>query len=237
MFPLKDVAPLDVGGVRPGQFAIDRYLEEPDFNICQQTTVLGESSGYNDDEPKPTPKTHDDSDLALTSPEPFENDDTFEDDTEPTSDASPYRDFIVKTPAYSWLVASLQREATLTRATPNLMENIRGKILGALPSCHKVSRKAPSLEYKATFELDWDPLSFVKEQQYTENPDEALERAITLTGSANDAQAMTTREYLSQTWPATGKHVMRLVTDVVRNTTDHVVCEYAIRLFTDCDTF
>ncbi|KAN0078700.1 hypothetical protein V8E54_005213 [Elaphomyces granulatus] len=138
-------------------------------------------------------------------------------------DASSYRDFIVKTPAYSWLVASLQREAILTRATPDLMEDIRGKILCALPSSHKVSRRAPSQEYKATFELDWDPLSFVKEQQYTESPDEALERAITLTGSANDAQAVTAGEYLSQTWPATGKNVMRLVIDVIHNTADHHV--------------
>jgi hypothetical protein len=150
-------------------------------------------------------------------------DDVFEDDIEPRPDTNSYRDFVVKTPAYHWLVATLQREVTLKRATPDLMEDISKKILVALPSYRKVSRNAPSQEYKATFELDWDPLSFVKEQQYTESPDEALERAITLTGSANDAQAVTTGEYLSQTWPATGKHVMRLVTDVVRNTADHHV--------------
>ncbi|KAN0086849.1 hypothetical protein V8E54_000537 [Elaphomyces granulatus] len=63
------------------------------------------------------------------------------------------------------------------------MEDIRKKILCSLPSFYKVSRRAPSREYKATFKLDWDPLSFVKEQQYAESPDEALERAITLTGS------------------------------------------------------
>ena len=126
---------------------------------------------------------------------------------------------------------NLGREAILiTRTIPDLMEDIRRKVLCALPSSdHKVSNKA-------TFELDWDPLSFVKEQQYTESPDEALERAITLTGSANDAQAVTAGEYLSQTWPATGKNVMRLVIDVIRNTADHHAgCKYIVRLFADCD--
>ncbi|KAF2690251.1 hypothetical protein K458DRAFT_280092, partial [Lentithecium fluviatile CBS 122367] len=208
--------------VQPGQFAIGRYLEDPDIPMDQQTTVLGENNEYHGNEPG-MPTTGEDSDSAPASPEPNENDDAVVDDTEPTPDAGLYRDFIVQTPAYSWLVASVQREATLTRATPDLMENIKEKILGALPSSHRVSRKAPLQEYKAIFELAWDPLSFVKEQQYTETPEEALERAITLTGTANDAQAMTTREYLCQTWPATGKHLMQLVTDVVRNRTDHYV--------------
>ncbi len=187
-------APLD--RIQLSQFAIDRYLEEPDIGM------------YEDLDPAPEP------------------DDVLEDETEITPDAGIYRDFIVKTPAYSWLLATLQREATLSRATPDLMDNIREIILGALPSYRKVSRKAPSQEYKATFELDWNPLSFVKEQQYRESPDEALERAITLTGSANDAQALTTMAYLSQTWPATGEYVMRLVKNVARNTIDHhVLCK------------
>jgi len=127
---------------------------------------------------------------------------------------------------------NLGREAILiTRTIPDLMEDIRRKVLCALPSSdHKVSNKA-------TFELDWDPLSFVKEQQYTESPGKALERAITYTGSVNNAQAIATGEYLSQTWPATGKKVMRLVTDAIRNTADHhVICKYIVRLFANCDT-
>jgi hypothetical protein len=123
----------------------------------------------------------------------------------------------------------MQNLGRVTRATPDLMEDIRKKVLCALPSSHKVSNKA-------TFELDWDPLSFVKEQQYTESPDKALERAIAYTGSLNNAQAIATGEYLTQTWPATGKKVMRLVTDVIRNTADHhVSCKYIVSLFANCD--
>jgi hypothetical protein len=189
------------------QLAISRYLEEPYFD---NTQLLVEKSQY-----QPEPDEELDSDDAL-------------DDIKITAESDRYREFILKTPAFSWLVASLQAEANLTRATPDLMEGIRGEILGALPSSHKVSRNAPSQVYKARFELDWDPLSFVEQQQYIERSDKALERAITITGCANDAQSLTTREYLCQTWPATGGHVMRLVTDVVRNITDHyVACEYA----------
>lgn len=67
------------------------------------------------------------------------------------------------------------------------------------------------------FQLDWDPLEFVKEQQYIESPDEALANAITLTGSCDDAQALTSLGYLSQTWPTTGESAMHVLCDAVRN--------------------
>ncbi|CZR60699.1 uncharacterized protein PAC_10595 [Phialocephala subalpina] len=199
MFPLEDLAPelpSHNDRFQLSQFAIDRFLEEVDPNVDQQT-----------------PEEH-----ITEEPEADEEeDDDDEVDGEEKLDSSPYREFILKTPAYEWLLTSLQREVALKRANPDLMENIGRAVLGALPSYRKnVSRKIPSQEYEAMFELEWDPLSFVKEQKYTESPDEALERAITLTGTANDAQAVTTKEYLIQTWPATGTHVMRLVTDLVR---------------------
>jgi hypothetical protein len=66
---------------------------------------------------------------------------------------------------------------------------------------HKVSRKKSVEAYKITFEIEWDPLAFIKEQEYREEPGEAIERAITLTGYAKDAQALTCAQYLRQTWP------------------------------------
>lgn len=225
MFPIQDVSPSKLDRTQPGDFAIGRYMDEPIIDL------------------EPVPENQDDLDLELASRIPDKNDDTLEndtleDDTLSILDAGPYRDFIVTTPAYSWLVASVQREARLTRANPDVMEDIREKILGSLPSSHRVTRRAPSQEYKATFELDWDPLSFVREQRYSEDPDEALQRAITLTGSLNDAQAATAVEYFSQTWPATGKHVMRLIADVVHDAADHhIICEYIISLFAGWDAF
>jgi hypothetical protein len=113
-----------------------------------------------------------------------------------------YQDFIFKAPAYEWLIANLRKECFLAPAEPNSMEAIRREIIYSLPSPHEVSRKKPAEAYKITFEIEWDPLAFVKEQKYKEQPDEAVEIAITLTGSAKDAQALTCAQYLCQTWPS-----------------------------------
>ena len=132
-----------------------------------------------------------------------------------------YRDFIFKAPTYEWLLASLRREFNLAPAEPNFMEAIRRTIINSLPSSHKVSRKKSAEAYKMTFRIEWDPLAFVKEQEYREEPDEAVEIAITLTGSAKDAQALTCAQYLCQTWPSAGEYIIRLVKDVVRSGPSH----------------
>jgi hypothetical protein len=98
----------------------------------------------------------------------------------------------------------------------NSMEAIRQKIISSLP--HEVKSTEA---HKVTFVIEWDPLAFVKEQEYREEPDEAIEKAITLTGSAKDAQALTCAQYLCQTWPSTGEHTTRLVKDVLRSGPGH----------------
>jgi serine/threonine protein kinase len=203
MIPLEEASSPVVFGEQPGQYLIDRYFEEPDFDMAE------------------LPQSDNDLDSASPSPEPSEDENTPDDLSDEGADLGLYRDFILKTPAYSWLIATLKRELNLSRAKLDLMEGIRRDILSTLPSSHEVSRKKPSLEYKATFELNWNPISFVKKQQYSEDPHVALERAITLTGSKSDAQAMMTMEYMAQTWPATGTHVLQLVAKVVHSTTDH----------------
>lgn len=128
-----------------------------------------------------------------------------------------YQDFIFKSPAYEWLLATLRKEFLLAPAKPNSMEAIRREILHSLPSSHKVSRKKSPQAYKVAFRIKWDPLAFVKEQGYGEEPCEAVKTAITLTGSAGDAQALTCGQYLRQTWPLSGEHTIRLLKDVVRS--------------------
>jgi hypothetical protein len=132
-----------------------------------------------------------------------------------------YRDFIFKTPAYEWLLTNLRRELHLAPAEPSSMDSIRRKIINSLPSSHKVSKKKSADAYQMTFEIEWEPLAFVKEQEYTEGPDEAVEIAITLTGSVRDAQALTCAQYLCQTWPLAGEHTIKLVKDVVRSGPGH----------------
>jgi hypothetical protein len=132
-----------------------------------------------------------------------------------------YRDFISKTPAYEWLLASLHRESLMAPAEPNSMGTIRRKIIYSLPSSHKISRKKSAETYKVTFRVEWDPMTFIREQEYSVEPDEAVEIAITLTGSTKDAQALTCAQYLCQTWPSAGEHTIRLVKNVVRSGPGH----------------
>jgi hypothetical protein len=210
--PPEDVTLVESSRIEFSELAIRRFLEEPQFEDNKYPNVGPNLTSTS------TPEINDDLDPGPKFLEPEDNDERSEDDTELISNSHQYRDLILQSPEYSWLVANLQRELALTRAETDVMEDIKKNILSALPSSHKVSRKSPSTEYRATFELDWDPLSFVKEQGYVERGEDALERAITLTGTSNNAQALSSREYLSQTWPTTGKYVMGLVSQLVRTT-------------------
>lgn len=132
-----------------------------------------------------------------------------------TSYIQAYNDLLLKSPAYEWLLANLNKEFILAPAEPNTMEIIRSQIIESLPSSNRVSRKRPPETYKMTFVLEWDPLEFVDEQGYQEEPQKAVRIAITLTGSATDAQALACSQYLRQTWPSTGEHVIQLIEKVI----------------------
>jgi hypothetical protein len=132
-----------------------------------------------------------------------------------------YQEVFLTSPAYKWLVANVRREIFLNSTERESMETIKQNILDALPSSRRVNRGKPSESFKITFAIDWDPHAFVEEQGFTEEPDDAIESAITLTGSLKDAQALTCAQYLNQTWPLAGEHTLRLVSDLVRTGPGH----------------
>ncbi|UKZ90800.1 uncharacterized protein TrAFT101_005797 [Trichoderma asperellum] len=136
--------------------------------------------------------------------------------TDSLPELSAYRDFISKHPAYEWLLQSIQRELYMD-VSGNVQTNIRETILGYLPKAHRVGRREAPKRYILTFTVDWDLALFLREQEYRESPERAVERAITITGSKFDAQAATTLQYLSQTWSSYGVCLLRIV--------KHVVCD------------
>lgn len=152
-------------------------------------------------------------DVVGSAPEIPDGEDENE-ESDPT-DLLTYRKLIFMSPAYKWLLEKLYREIHLATAEANTLNGIRQRIISSLPTSHSMSRKHSSELHWVTFELDWDPIRFVREQEYRENAAEAVERAITLTGSANHAQALTCGRYLYQTWPSTGSHTIQLVKDVI----------------------
>ncbi|KAM7213263.1 hypothetical protein V8F06_011376, partial [Rhypophila decipiens] len=211
MLPIEDgpgVHPLRSEGAPPGQYAIRRFLDEPELEYTADEQEDAAAMDHAEE-----PETEDDTD---------DHDDHDDDEPELTKpQAQGYREFILKTPEYIWLLACLRNELILTHSHPNMMEEIRQRILRDLrdlPSIYKISRSRPPPRYTAIFQLNWDPLSFVTEQEYDEKPGQALEKAITITGSANDAYVVATKECLSQIWPVSGSLVMQLVNDIVSDT-------------------
>lgn len=129
---------------------------------------------------------------------------------------SVYQSFISNVASYEWLLSSLRRELLLAPAKPNIMEAIRNKILTSLPSSHRLSRRLSAEAYTVTYVVQWNPLDFLDEQGYQEEPGEALKGVITLTGSSEDAQALSCAQYLCQTWPSTGGYILQLIMEIVR---------------------
>jgi hypothetical protein len=52
--------------------------------------------------------------------------------------------------------------------------------------------------------MQWDLEGFIFHQDYAPEAGDPLWSALTLTGSATQAQALTCSQYMAQTWPATG---------------------------------
>ncbi|EHK40431.1 hypothetical protein TRIATDRAFT_181285, partial [Trichoderma atroviride IMI 206040] len=137
--------------------------------------------------------------------------------TDSLPEFSVYRDFISQHPAYEWLLQYIQKELYMDEPG-NVQTDIRKTIIDYLPKSQRVSRSEAAKRFTLTFTADWDPGSFLQEQEYTESPERAVERAITITGSKVDAQAATTTQYLSQTWPSSGIHLLHVMKSVVRDT-------------------
>lgn len=127
-----------------------------------------------------------------------------------------YRDFVTNNPAYEWLLATLHRELTWTTPNPNHMRAISKSIVGRLSqeaSFRTFSRNRRPHVCNMQYTLQWDPIRFMKEQEYESqiSLDDVLERAITLTGKVQEAQACTASQYLEQTWPHLGKVVLSVL--------------------------
>lgn len=122
-----------------------------------------------------------------------------------------YRDSIIDDVAYKWLLADLGKHCLLIPSNPDVMTDIREKILHSLPTTQRFSRREPPASYKMTYSVEWDPMSFLKDQGYKGEPSEAIATVITLIGSTNTAQALTSSQYLQQTWPSSGPMVLQVI--------------------------
>lgn len=155
-----------------------------------------------------------------------DDDDNRDEISEDDSRSSTYRNTVANSTAFRWLLCRVHRETSLTssESEASTMHAIATQIRQILYSRREnrlISSKIGPPTCSMVFRSDWDPLAFVSKQEYTEEPDDAVEGAIVIVQGANgDAEAMTCSEYLSRTWPLFGEDFMRLVKHVVRSTRD-----------------
>jgi hypothetical protein len=129
-----------------------------------------------------------------------------------------YKDTIHNSSAYRWLLGTLRREAILQPADQDQMREIRAHVLRSFTDPERISRSVSPNTQRATIILQWDPWEFVKDRDPQQLPETALLGAITLTGSPLNAQAMMCSDYLTQTWPTTGKDVALMLANIMRGT-------------------
>ncbi|PGG95740.1 hypothetical protein AJ79_09893 [Helicocarpus griseus UAMH5409] len=125
-----------------------------------------------------------------------------------------YEKFIKQSDAYQWLLFKIHQHGRLTFGDPDLMCGIGVRVqnqLRAQEPLRRISRRRPSL-VRMTFNLDWNPVQFIQDRSLASH---ALDKVLCLTGSWDEAQAATVAEYMGQTWPVTGKHIITLLQELI----------------------
>lgn len=122
-----------------------------------------------------------------------------------------FRECIVKSYAYEWLLNDLQRHCFLASSGPNLMAEVSDAILLNLSMESHSSKRESAIPFKMTYAMEWNLVQFLEDQEYIETNSQALSMVITLTGSRKAAQALTCSQYLHQTWPFSGGKVLNLL--------------------------
>lgn len=120
--------------------------------------------------------------------------------------------------SYTWLIARLRGRSLSTIDEDDDLEKVRRAILNALPETPDI-QSGISSTFQANFEVSWPLRAFLVEQfPDTITPD--IGRIMTITGNICDAQALTCAQYMEQTWPCTGVHLLHLLQKLVVSNTD-----------------
>jgi hypothetical protein len=135
-----------------------------------------------------------------------------------TARLSSYRSFIKESEAYHWLLNKIRQYDQLDFRNAEAMLQIGSKIrsqLRAQEPLRKMSSRKPLSLVKMTFNLDWDPVRFMKDAGIAFPFEQQFPRLLCLTGSWNEAQALTVAEYTNQTWPRSGQALISLLQELL----------------------
>lgn len=161
-----------------------------------------------------------------------ENDMSVEDLTE-------YHKLVCSSPAYSWLLECIRRNASLGLQGAATVSSLADQIINALPTPSRISRTRPIFPLSMKFTVPWDPIEFLRQQGHEGKASHIISKVITLTGQIVDAQASTAGQYLHQTWPATGGHFLGAIETALRAQENSdgsareafITCQYYVQRF------
>ncbi len=120
------------------------------------------------------------------------------------------RSFLLDSSAYQWLIENAESSALLTGRKGTILDAVKRQVDSTFSSMITPKSRQPQI-FQAKFDIDWDLLSFLENQEYDTTLEFAVEHAITITGSKNNAQALSCMDYMCQTWPSSGREVVRVV--------------------------
>jgi hypothetical protein len=165
----------------------------------------------------------------------FQIPDKYSAEADPLEDKLSFgREALRKSEAYKWLISAVQRSINMNGVQPSCMESHRQWLLKMLEtntsqaqaSKHrKISRRRRPALYTAKFELSWDIMGFLREQEYIDKDLHAIVgRVITLSGDCQFVQALPCKEYMEQIWPTTGPDFVQLLEHLVEMPTQSHEC-------------
>jgi hypothetical protein len=129
--------------------------------------------------------------------------------------------------AYKWLVSTVQRNVKINGVQPSRMRDHRQWFLALLDSTStRISRRKKPDLYTAEFELSWNLMGFLQEQEYDdEDPSSVIGGVITLSGDDKCVQALPCKEYMEQIWPSTGPDFVQLFQRLVETPVENHSCK------------
>lgn len=98
---------------------------------------------------------------------------------------------------------------------------------GPVPAQSDLPQKPPQqTKFDSIFCVVWSPVEFSRMQLSSADQSFTLGCAVTVTGTNIDAQTLSCREYLQQTWPTSGLIILNLVEEVIKlEVESHVSCQ------------
>ncbi|KAH6619042.1 hypothetical protein C7974DRAFT_40741 [Boeremia exigua] len=129
-----------------------------------------------------------------------------------------YKEFVSRSDAYRWLVASLHQSPGQLSGDIESMVAIRAYVRDQLRQqqpLRTLSRQRPPAMVNLTVKLEWNPIQIALSYGFKYPFWGILDNLYCMTGSETEAQVTTIMEYMTQMWPSTGTSLIALMRELV----------------------